>query len=113
MYPLIVSMIKKEPEHRPSMGDAMNALQENISRLSWFKLRARLRRRKDDAVINFFKDVWHAFRTIFYLIIFLPAIPVPPSTTKGMSRERGTLAKLFASVADGFRPPRTPPVPPV
>ena len=76
MYKLIVSMIDKEPERRPSMEDATRELNRIISQLPKRTLRARLRARKDDGVINFLKDVQHVFRAAFYIALFLPPLHV-------------------------------------
>ena len=79
MYPLIICMLQKEPEQRPTMEQAMSELEQVISKLPRRKLRARLRERKDDAVLNVLKDVYHIFRTSFYVLLRLPPIPTSPA----------------------------------
>ncbi len=96
MYGLIGRMIKPNPEHRPTMDDALGALDALISKLSWWKLRARLRDRRDDAVLAFLKDVVHTFRTTFYILLRLPAIPSLPERAQPVERrKRAGLGRLI------------------
>ncbi|RDX54859.1 hypothetical protein OH76DRAFT_1478375 [Lentinus brumalis] len=86
MYHLIARMIKPKPEQRPTMDEAVRMLDAVISKLPWWKLRARLRRRKDDVVLHFLKDVGHTFRTASYLLLRIPAVPVGPDTVETVVR---------------------------
>ena len=95
MYKLIVSMIDKEPERRPSMEEATKELNRIISQLPTWTLRARLRARKDDDVLNFLKDVQHMFRAAFYISLFLPPLPTPPAVTPKPERRRNFLSRTF------------------
>ncbi|KAI0744029.1 hypothetical protein C8Q80DRAFT_1107223 [Daedaleopsis nitida] len=99
MHLLVVSMVKKEPDQRPTMEDAVHELDNVLSKLPWWKLRARLRRRRDDGVINFLKDVQHIFRTAFYILMFRPAVPIPSSTPKESDGQRAGTSKGFGALA--------------
>ena len=98
MYKLIVSMIDKEPERRPSMEEATKELNKIISQLPTWTLRARLRARKDDGVINFLKDVQHMFRTAFYIALFLPPLPTRPVVTTKPERTGNFFSRTFHSL---------------
>ena len=91
-------MVAKEPERRPSMEDATKELNRIISLLTQSTLRARLRSRRDDNVINFLKDAQHFFRTTFYLLLFIPAIPTPPPALQGVDRKGSTMLKPFRTL---------------
>ena len=99
MYKLIVSMIDKEPERRPSMEDATRELNRIISQLPKRTLRARLRARKDDGVINFLKDVQHVFRAAFYIALFLPPLPTPRSVSPKPESEGNFVLRTFRSLS--------------
>ena len=108
MRPLIVSMVNEQPELRPSMGAATLELDKALSALPWWKLRARLRKRKDGLVFNLLKDVRHVFRTVFYLILFLPAVPVPPPALEDTAVESGRSSRLVAGAKGRLPWPRKP-----
>ncbi len=86
-------MTQKQPDQRPTMDSALRDLECIVSRLPWWKLRERLRRREDDHVMNFLKDVQHFFRSTRDFLLFLPPIPVPRDTAKQARREPGKLAR--------------------
>ena len=60
------------------MIQASQELEKIVSKLPRRTLRARLRSRRDDSLLNFLKDVQHFFRTVFYVFLCLPPIPTPP-----------------------------------
>ena len=91
-------MVAKEPERRPSMEDAAKELNRIISLLTHSTLRARLRSRRDDNVINFLKDVQHFFRTAFYLLLFIPAIPTPPPALENADRKGSAILRPFRAL---------------
>ncbi len=91
--PLVESMTQKQPDQRLTMGDALRDLDRIVLRLPWWKLRERLRRREDDHVMNFLKDVQHFFRSTTYILLFLPPIPMPRDTLKQAICKPGRLAR--------------------
>ncbi|KAI0745169.1 hypothetical protein C8Q76DRAFT_638697 [Earliella scabrosa] len=78
MHRLVTSMVNPVPDQRPTMEKAMRDLEKIVSQLPWWKLRARLRRRKDDWSLNLAKDVQHIFRAAFYLSL-LPPLSLYPT----------------------------------
>ena len=111
MTPLIASMVKKDPDQRPTMEQAMRDLERIVSQLPWWKLRARLRRRKDDWSLDLVKDVQHIFRTAFYLVLFLPAVPIPRSTSDQVESKRSRLSGACRTLAYRLKSLRKQPSP--
>ncbi|KAI0358597.1 hypothetical protein OH77DRAFT_1421003 [Trametes cingulata] len=78
MYPLIASMVRKEPEARPAMSQVAADFRDVVAKLSKWQLRSRLVMRQDDKLTNLLKGAYHfAYRTIPYLIRRLPPMPTP------------------------------------
>lgn len=111
LYNLIVSMVNKEPQQRPSMEEATKELNKIISQLPWWTLRARLRSRKDGGVVNFLKDVQHIFRTASYLLLFLPPIPNPQTMVISSERKGTSFTRTFKALVGsaGIRRKNTAP----
>ena len=72
-------MVQDEPSKRPTIDEVATRFEEIRSRLSTWKLRSRIVRKKDYALLGFFRAIRHAYRMVWYVASFTPAIPTPRS----------------------------------
>ncbi|KAI0041531.1 hypothetical protein FA95DRAFT_1548641 [Auriscalpium vulgare] len=75
LYPLVVDMVAVDPSKRPTINEVVARFKEIRASLSSWKLRSRLVRRKDWAVVSMYKSVGHWYRRLGYIISRKPAIP--------------------------------------
>ena len=76
MDPLIRDMVQDNPDLRPTIDEARARFLEIRASLSTWKLRSRLVHRKDWAFVGFFRAWRHVIRTVEYVMMRKPAIPV-------------------------------------
>ena len=103
MESLIASMVIDKPDQRITMDEAVRELDKMVSKLPAWRLRSRLRRRKDHGVIQFLKDIQHVYRTAGYILLRRPAIPVPPPPTEFDGKRIGRQGGLIATVLERLR----------
>ena len=72
-------MVQDEPSKRPTIDEVATRFEDIRTRLSTWKLRSRIVRKKDYALFGFFRAIRHAYRTAWYVASFTPAIPTPRS----------------------------------
>lgn len=70
-------MVQDEPASRPNMDQVVARFNVLLGSLNTWKLRARLPQRNEFWLVRYFRVVAHAFRTIFSVLTFRPAIPRP------------------------------------
>lgn len=75
MKPLVDAMVVGDPPARPTMDEVVERFDKIASKLPWWTLRSRARRRTDVFVEHAVKDVYHVFRTAYFLATRRPAVP--------------------------------------
>jgi hypothetical protein len=74
---LVTGMVQSDPAKRPTMEQVVARFDEICGRLSSWKLRSRVVRRKDSYLLGFFRGVVHWNRRIGFVIRRIPALPSP------------------------------------
>ncbi|TBU48088.1 kinase-like domain-containing protein [Dichomitus squalens] len=77
MQPLVDEMVQTEPGKRPTIQEVVSRFELLMGSLSTWRLRSRLATRNENWLIRSIRVIAHAFRTIFYVLIFRPALPKP------------------------------------
>ncbi|KAH9944740.1 kinase-like domain-containing protein [Amylocystis lapponica] len=76
---LVADMVQDDPTKRPSIDEAMTRFEETLSKIKYWKLRARLVARSEARVIRILKNTRHVFRTAKFIVQRYPPIPTPAS----------------------------------
>ena len=71
-------MVQEDPEKRPTAEEVSTMATEVFTHLSAWKLRDRVVERKESMLEGTIFGLSHLFRTVKYLVMRLPALPVPP-----------------------------------
>ena len=79
MNALVADMTQQDPAKRPTMDEVVERFNTIRQKLSWWKLRGRLVRRRDGVLKLVFFGLVHIFRTASYVVRRIP--PVPDYTT--------------------------------
>jgi hypothetical protein len=74
---LVTGMVQSDPAKRPTMEQVVARFDEICGRLSSWKLRSRVVRRKDSYLLGFFRGVVHWNRRTRFVIRRIPALPSP------------------------------------
>ena len=77
MKPLVDEMVQEEPSNRPTIDQVAARFGLLMGTLSTWRLRSRLPFRGELWLIRYFRAIAHAFRTIYYVVTFRPALPRP------------------------------------
>ena len=77
METLIADMVQDDPTKRPKMDEVVTRFREIKGKLSSWKLRSRIARRKEIWVLTVWRSVGHWYRTIGYVLGRKAAIPEP------------------------------------
>ena len=77
MEPLVTDMVQDDPTKRPKMDEVVTRFREIKGKLSSWKLRSRIARRKEIWVLTVWRFVGHWYRTIGYVLGRKAAIPEP------------------------------------
>ena len=77
MNDLVADMTQDDPTKRPNMDEVVARFEEIRKSLSSWKLRSRLVRRKDNALVGVFRSFAHWTRRIGFILRRVPAIPTP------------------------------------
>ena len=80
METLIADMVQDDPTKRPKMDEVVTRFREIKGKLSSWKLRSRIARRKEIWVLTVWRFVGHWYRTIGYVLGRKAAIPEPKWT---------------------------------
>jgi hypothetical protein len=75
MNDLVNDMVQDDPAKRPSMDEVVRRFEDIRQRLSGYKLRSRVARRKDGTLKNIYRSVSHIGQLVRYSLSGLPAIP--------------------------------------
>ncbi|KAI0040833.1 hypothetical protein FA95DRAFT_1527205 [Auriscalpium vulgare] len=75
LYPLVGDMVAVDPSKRPTMDEVVSRFKKIRDSLSSWKLRSRLVRRKDWAIVGLYKSFGHWHRRLAYIATRKPAIP--------------------------------------
>ncbi|KAI0040837.1 hypothetical protein FA95DRAFT_1502249, partial [Auriscalpium vulgare] len=75
MHSLVGDMVAVNPSRRPTMDGVVTRFKEIRGSLSSWKLRSRLVRRKDWAIVGLYKSIGHWHRRLAYIATRKPAIP--------------------------------------
>jgi hypothetical protein len=70
-------MVQMDPEKRPTMDEVVTRFETIRCGLSGWKLRSRVVKRGDSSVVGFFRSVTHWTRRIRFIVMRVPALPVP------------------------------------
>jgi len=77
MKVLIADMVQEDPTKRPTMDEVVSRFSEIRNKLSTWKLRSRLVRKKEIWPIKVWRTVGHWYRTVSYVLSRKAAIPDP------------------------------------
>lgn len=77
MRPLVDDMVQEEPAKRPTVDDVVVRFDILMGSLSSWRLRGRLPPRNELWLFRAFRAIAHAFRTVYYILTFRPALPRP------------------------------------
>ena len=74
---LIADMVQEDPTKRPTMNEVVGRFSEIKKKLSTWKSRSRMVRKKEFWPFNVWRTIEHWLRTIDYVVGRKPAIPDP------------------------------------
>ena len=77
MNELIADMVQEDPTKRPTMDEVVARFSEIKNKLSTWKLRSRLIRKKEILPVKVWRTVGHWYRTVCYVLGRKAAIPEP------------------------------------
>ncbi|KAI0358580.1 hypothetical protein OH77DRAFT_1474329 [Trametes cingulata] len=77
LRPLLDDMVQDEPSRRPTMDQVASSFDLLLGSLSTWRLRSRLVPREELWMLRYYRVIAHAFRTLYYIITFRPALPRP------------------------------------
>ena len=77
MKGLIADMVQEDPTKRPTMDEVVTRVSEIKKKLSTWKSRSRMVRKKEFWPLKVWRTVGHWYRTIGYVLGRKPAIPDP------------------------------------
>jgi hypothetical protein len=77
MNELIADMVQEDPKKRPTMGEVVSRFSEIKNRLSTWKLRSRLTRKKEILPVKVWRTISHWYRTVGYVLGRKAALPEP------------------------------------
>jgi len=77
MNELIADMVQEDPTKRPTMDEVVNRFSRIQKRLSSWKARSRMVRKKEFWLLKVWRTVGYWYRTIGYVLGRKPAIPDP------------------------------------
>ena len=77
MKELIADMVQEDPTKRPTMDEVVARFPEVRNKLSTWKLRSRLVRKKEILPVKVWRTVGHWYRTAGYVLSRKAAIPDP------------------------------------
>jgi hypothetical protein len=77
MNALIADMVQEDPTKRPTMDEVVSRFSEIKKKLSTWKLRSRLVRKKEIWPVKVWRTVGYWYRTIGYILGRKAAIPEP------------------------------------
>ncbi|KAI0645829.1 kinase-like domain-containing protein [Trametes meyenii] len=75
LKPLVDEMVQDEPAARPTMEHVTARFDLLLDSLSSSQLRSRLVPRNELRILGYVRAVAHAFRTLYYICTFRPALP--------------------------------------
>lgn len=78
LAPLVRDMIQADPSKRPTIDEVVRRFDELLKGVRFWTLRSRPVPVDEEAVVGWYRNTRHAFRTIRYVLSRKPAIPVPP-----------------------------------
>ena len=68
-------MVQDDPSKRPTISEVAARYEKIIASLGTWKLRSRIVRKKDWAVIGVYRAIRHVYRTVWYVVSCTPAVP--------------------------------------
>ena len=77
MQDLVKDMVKDDPQQRPTMDEVVTRFGDITKRLSSWKLRSRLGKKKEGALGSIVRSVVHWTKQIKPIIARLPPLPTP------------------------------------
>ena len=77
MEPLVTDMVQTDPTKRPTMDEVVTRFPEIRGKLSSWKLRSRIARKKELWPVTIWKSVSHWYSTVGYILGRKAAIPEP------------------------------------
>jgi len=77
MNELIADMVQEDPTKRPVMGEVVACFSEIKNKLSTWKLRSRLTRKKEILPVKVWRTIGHWYRTVGYVLGRKAALPEP------------------------------------
>lgn len=75
MEPLVADMVLEDPSKRPKIDEVVRRFELIRKSLSWFKLRSRIRGRKEIFPVRLWRACIHMYHSTLYLATLTPAIP--------------------------------------
>lgn len=75
MEPLVADMVQTDPSKRPKIDEVVQRFESIRRSLSWWKLRSRIRGRKEISIVRLWRASVHLYHTCVYLSTGTPAIP--------------------------------------
>ena len=77
METLVANMVQNDPTKRPKMDEVVARFSEIRGKLSTWKLRSRIARKKELWPVTAWRSVNHWYRTVGYILGRKAAIPEP------------------------------------
>jgi hypothetical protein len=77
MKSLVADMVNDDPKQRPTMDEVVTRFDDITKRLSSWKLRSRLGKRKEGVLGSIVRSVIHWTKQIKPIVTRLPPIPTP------------------------------------
>jgi hypothetical protein len=77
MEALVTDMVQDDPSSRPTMDEVVSRFSEIGGKLSSWKLRSRIARKKELWPVTAWRSVRHWYRTVGYVLGRKAAIPEP------------------------------------
>ena len=77
MEPLVTDMVQNDPTKRPNMDEVVTRFSEIRGKLSTWKLRSRIARKRELWPVAVWKSVGHWYRTVGYVLGCKAVIPEP------------------------------------
>lgn len=75
MEPLIADMIQAEPSKRPSMDEVVGRFEGIRAKLSTWRLRSRVRYRRENSLVGFYRGIGYWIRRISFMVNGVPPVP--------------------------------------